>query len=53
VQLESYKESHRRSKIKDFKDNKPRSRGQIKDLKIGRYLSGLHSSNSGLMMARV
>ena len=53
--LESYKESnYRRSKTKRvFKDNKPRSKGQTKDPKKGRYLSGLYSNNSSLKKAYV
>jgi hypothetical protein len=53
VQLESHKGSYRRSKIKDFKDNKPKSKGQTKDFKIGKYLSGLHNKNSGSKMVYI
>ena len=48
--IESYKRSnYRRSKTKRvFKDNKPRSKGQTKDLKRERYLSRLYNNNSSL-----
>jgi hypothetical protein len=39
--------------IKDFKNNKPRSRGQTKDLKMGRRLSELHNRNNSLRIVRV
>ena len=51
-------ESHKRSnygrlKIKDFKDKKPGSKGQTKDFKRRRHLSGLYSNNNGLKMAYI
>ena len=46
---ESHKKSnYRRPRIKDFKDKKPKSKGQTKDLKRRRSLSRFYSNNSSL-----
>jgi hypothetical protein len=47
MQQESYKGSYRRPEIKNFKDNKLKSRGQTKDLRMGRHLNRLYNRNSG------
>ena len=49
MRLESYKGSnYRRPKIKDFKDKEPRNKGQTKDFKRRRRLSGLYSNSNSL-----
>ena len=48
----SYKgNNYKRPETKSFKDNKSRSKGQIKDLKRRRCLSGLYYNNSSLRTA--
>ena len=54
MQLESHKGSnYRRPGIKDFKDKEPRSKGQTKDFKRRRCLSGLYSNNNSLKTAYI
>jgi hypothetical protein len=53
VWQESHKGNHGRSEIKDFEDNKFRSRGQTKDFRMGRYLNGLYNRNSGLRIVYI
>ena len=51
----SYKRSnYRRPETKrGFKDKKPKSKGQTKDLKRKRHLSGLYSNNNSLKMVYI
>ena len=37
----------------DFKNKKPKSKGQTKDLKRRRYLSGLYSNNNSLKIVYI
>ena len=54
MQLESYKgNNYKRPKIRDFKDKKLGSKGQTKNFKRRRRLSGLYSNNNSLKMAHV
>ena len=54
MQLESYKgNNYKRPGIKDFKDKKFKSKGQTKDLKRKRRLSGLHSNNNNLKIVYI
>ena len=54
MQPESYKGgSYRRPKIKDFKDKELGSKGQTKDLKKRKYLSGLYSNSNGLKIVYI
>ena len=50
--------SHKRSnygrpRIRDFKDKEPRSKGQTKDFKRRRRLSGLYSNSNSLKIAYI
>ena len=54
MQLKIYKRSnYKRPKIRDLKNKEFRSKSQIKNPKRGKYLSGLHSSNSNLKMVYI
>ena len=57
MQLENYKGNIKTSlKIRDFKGNKTNSiknKGQTKDFKRRRRLSGLYSNSNGLKMAYI
>ena len=54
MRLESYKKSnYKRLGIRDFKDKKPGSKGQTKDFKRRRYLSGLYSNSNGLKIVYI
>ena len=57
MQLESYKKNTKVSLgIRDFKSNKTnsiKSKGQIKDFKRKRRLSGLYSNNNSLKIAHI
>ena len=54
MQLESHKGSnYKRPKIKDFKDKEPKSKGQTKDFKRRRRLSGLYSNNNSLKIVYI
>ena len=49
MRLKSHKGSnYGRFRIRDFKDKKPRSKSQTKDLKKRRHLSGLYSNSNSL-----
>ena len=54
MRLESHKENnYKRPKIKDFKDKKPGSKSQTKDLKRRKYLSGLYSNSNSSKMVHI
>ena len=54
MQLESHKgNNYKRPKIRDFKDKEPGSKGQTKDFKRRRYLSGLHSNSNSLKIVHI
>ena len=54
MQLESYKgNNYKRPGIKDFKDKEFKNKGQTKDFKRRRYLSGLYSNSNGLKMVYI
>ena len=54
MQPESYKgNNYGRPGIKDFKDKEPGSKGQTKDFKRRRYLSGLYSNSNSLKMVYI
>ena len=51
---ENYKgNNYKRLRIKDFEDKKPGSKGQTKDFKKRRRLSGLYSNSNSLKMAYI
>ena len=54
MRLESHKgNNYKRPKIKDFKNKELKSKGQTKDLKRRRCLSGLYSNNNGLKIVYI
>ena len=54
MRLESHKgNNYKRLEIKDFKNKEPRNKGQTKNFKKRKYLSGLYSNSNSLKMVYV
>ena len=54
ARLESHKgNNYRKPRIKGFKDNELESKGQTKDFKRRKYLSGLYSNSNSLKIVYI